>query len=265
MQKIAENVYVETSFSGCNVSFVVTTEGVLMIDTPMAPADALKWRDEIAQYGQVCYLVNTEPHIDHFAGNGFFDGTVVAHEGTREAILNASVEQLRGVLASMLPVSSAPEDDFSFSPPAITLSQRLTLYLGKHTFKLINMPGHSPFQVVVYVPEEGVMFTSDNVVNGSPPFMHQALPYEWLESLQQMRQLEADIFVPGHGNICNRGYLRKMSNTVQTWIDAVSEAIDKGMSLEEALNDISILDSRDERTKQIQHMNITHLYEVLKK
>ncbi len=265
MQKITDNVYVETDFSGCNVSFVVTNEGVVMIDTPMVPADAVRWRNDIAKYGTLRYIINTEPHIDHFAGNCFFDGTIVAHEGTREAILNASIEQVKGMLTSMTPEGSTPLDDFSFSPPSITLSKHLTLYLGKHTFKLINLPGHSPYQVVVYVPEEGVVFTSDNVVNGTPPFLHQALPYEWLESLKHMQQLEANVLVPGHGDVCDRSYLSIMSNTIQTWIDAVSGAIDKGMSLEETQNTISVLDLRDERAKQIQDMNVAHLYEVLKK
>ena len=34
MQRISENVYAETGFRGCNPGFVVTSEGVVMIDTP---------------------------------------------------------------------------------------------------------------------------------------------------------------------------------------------------------------------------------------
>ena len=264
MQKITDNVYVETGYNGCNVSFVVTGEGLVMIDCPMVPAEAANWRDTIAGYGRLRYLINSEPHIDHFAGNCFFDGTVVAHEGTREVMLETSTEQQEGMLKMMAPDGLPLPDDFRFCPPAITLSQRLNLHLGEHTFKLINLPGHSPFQVVVYVPEEKVIFTSDNVVNGTPPFMHQALPYEWLETLKKMQRLDADVMVPGHGDVCGPGYLPEMMNTVQTWIDAVKEVIDQGMSLEEAQEKITVLDRSDERSRQILRMNIGHLYEVLK-
>ena len=265
MQQITDNVYVETGFNGCNVTFVVTGEGVVMVDSPMVPGEAAKWRDTIAGHGQLRYLINSEPHIDHFAGNCFFNTTGVAHEGAREVIQEATMEQLKGMLQMMAPDSLPLPDDFSFRPPVITFSKQLNLYLGEHTFRLINLPGHSPFQVAVYVPEERVIVTSDNVVNGTPPFMHQALPYEWLESLKQMQQLEADWLIPGHGDVCDPGYLPKMMNTVQTWMDAVLEAIDKGMNLEEAQEKISIIDHKDERGMQIQRMNVGHLYEVLKK
>ena len=66
MQQITDNVFAETGFRGCNPSFVVTSEGVVMIDTPQMPVDAVKWHDEIARHGPVRYLINTEPHGDHF-------------------------------------------------------------------------------------------------------------------------------------------------------------------------------------------------------
>jgi len=37
MQKITSNVYAETGFTGYNPGFVVTKEGVVMIDTPQMP------------------------------------------------------------------------------------------------------------------------------------------------------------------------------------------------------------------------------------
>jgi len=37
MQKITEHIYVETAFRGCNVGFVVTEAGIVMIDTPQMP------------------------------------------------------------------------------------------------------------------------------------------------------------------------------------------------------------------------------------
>jgi len=55
MQKVTDNVYAETEFAGCNPGFVVTSEGVVMIDTPQMPVDAIKWRDEIAKHGHVRY------------------------------------------------------------------------------------------------------------------------------------------------------------------------------------------------------------------
>lgn len=271
MQKITENVYAETEFPGCNPGFVVTKEGVVMIDTPQMPADAIRWRDEIAKHGEVRYLINTEPHGDHFTGNCFFESTVVAHEGTREAILAASVEQLKERLKQRAPESLSLMEGFRYRPPTITLSQQLTLYVGDHTFRLIHVPGHTPFQVAVHIPEERVVFTSDNVFYKVPAYLHQALPYEWLDSLKRIQELEADVLVPGHGDICDPSYIPEMSAVIQDWIDAVTKAIDQGMSLEEAQDKISFLDrypmeaGSEPMARQVQRMNVARLYEVLKK
>jgi cyclase len=270
MQKIATNVYTEISSRGCNFSWVVTKDGVVVIDTPPVPSDAVKWREEISQYGPIRYVINTEPHMDHFSGNRFLGGTVIGHDGVREAIIQAPLEQLKDMIKRFAPESPPPAKDFRFRPPDITFSQNLTLYLGDHTFKLMNMPGHTPFQAVIYVPEERVAFTSDNVVYRVGPYLHQSLPSAWLDTLQKMQQLEADVFVPGHGNVCGKSGLKDMSTLIQTWIDTVQKALDAGITLEEAKKQITMVGrfsllTRDARTEMIEGMNITRLYEVLQK
>jgi len=233
MEQITRNVYVETGFMGCNTSFVVTGEGVVLIDTPMVPADAKKWAEEIARHGPLRYVINTEPHGDHYSGNGYFGGTVVAHEGTRQAILRASVEDMRQMLQRMAPGGPPLDADFHYRPPEITLSQRLTLYLGKHTFHLINLPGHTPYQVAVHVPEERVVFTSDNLNLGTPVF-RDSQPDHWLESLKQYEELDIDLAVPGHGEVTGKDSFAAMGELIRSWLDAVRAAIEGGMSLEEA-------------------------------
>lgn len=272
MEKISNNVYAETSFRGCNPGFVVTREGVVMIDTPQMPADAIGWQDVIAKHGAVRYLVNTEPHGDHFTGNYFFEGTVVAHEGTREVIMaaTANVEQVKERLTQESPELSSQLKGFSYRLPTITLSERMTLYVGDHTFRLINMPGHTPHQVAVFIPEERVVFTSDNVFCRVQAFLQQALPYEWLESLKQLEELEADVLVPGHGSVCDRSYIPEMRSLIQSWIDAVTEAIEEGLTVEEAQDKLTDIDPYpleggiEAMSRQLPRINVARLYQVLK-
>ncbi len=270
MQQIAPNVYCEIGSRGCNFSWVVTREGVVIIDTPPVPSDAVKWREEISKFGPIRYVINTEPHMDHFAGNAFLGGTVVGHDGVRNAILQGSLEELREMVKRFAPESPPPAKDFHLRPPDITFSQNLTLNLGEHTFELINMPGHTPYQAVVYVPEEKVVCTSDNVVYRHESYLHQSLPFAWLETLQKMQQFEADVFVPGHGNVCDKSGLKDMSALIQAWIDTVQKAVDAGLTLEEAKKQVTMVGrfpylTREARTEIIEGMNITRLYEVLRK
>jgi cyclase len=265
MKKVAENVYVETGFQGCNPGFVVTAGGIVMVDTPTVPSEAKKWRDEIAKYGEVVYIINTEPHVDHFAGSAWFGGTTVGHEGTRESILTAELGELEDMLGRMAPDELPLPPDFRFRPPEITLSQRLGLYIGNHSFKLIALPGHSPYEVAVYVLEERVVFTGDNVVNGTPPFMHQAVPDEWMKTLDYLEKLDVNVILPGHGEPCDKSYLPVMRKNLQGWIDAVKEVIARGMSLEEALEKVSVIELSDDHARRVQSMNVPHLYEIFKK
>jgi cyclase len=269
MQTITNNIFVETGFRGCNVGFVVTEDGVVMIDTPQLPVDAIKWRDEIAKHGEVRYLINTEPHGDHFSGNHFFEGTIVAHEGTKTAIISASVDNYIQGLKQKSPKSLSLVDGFEFRPPTITFTDRLTLTLGDHNIQLINMPGHTAYQVAVHIPDKKVVFTSDNIFYKVQAWLHGALPFEWMKSLEQLMQFDADILVPGHGAICDRSYIPEMSDFIQEWIDTVTAAIVQGLSLEEAQKTISLLEyypmekGSEPMGEQVQRMNVARLYEVL--
>ena len=268
MKKITTNVYVESELSVCNSSCVVTKDGVVVIDTPMVPANAKKHAAAILKFGQVRYVINTEPHGDHISGNCYFGGTHIAHDGTRDAILASKVEDIKGMLQMISP-GAALDNDFRYRPSDITFSHRLTFYLGDHSFHLFNMPGHSPHQIAVYVPEERIIFTSDNISRGLP-FFRQALPAEWLKTLKELQKFDVDYVVPGHGDVGDKSCITKMQKTVSTWINTVKEAIAKGMTLKEVQQKVTMHKQfpdlpRDERTTGVVSMNVTRLYEVLKK
>jgi cyclase len=269
MQKITDNVYVETEFRGCNTGFVVTSEGVVAVDTPMVPADAKKWAAEIARHGPLRYVINGEAHGDHISGGCYMGGTFISHEGTREAILKTDLDVLRQMQQRMAPDGLSPDnDDLKLRPPDITLSDRLTLYLGKHTFRLMALPGHSPYQVTVYVPEERVVFTSDNVVTNMP-FFREAMAYEWIKSLEYIDKLDFDKVIPGHGEVQDKSYVRQMIKNVQAWIDIVAGAIKQGMTLEETQKKVGAIKefadyAKDSSVPGMMNTSVAGLYNNLK-
>lgn len=274
MQKIGKNIYVETGIRGCcNHGFLVDKKGIVMIDTPVLPNIAVKWNAEIEKHGSVKYLINTEYHADHFGGNCFFDGIVIAHEGTKKGIMDASTEQVRQMLLSIKTGVESEgvrlPDDFYIRIPTITFTQELILYMENYTIHLIQMPGHTQFETVVYIPEEKILFASDNVVTKTIPFFGHSTPYEWLESLELMEEMDFDILVPGHGNISEKSCISDMRKSIMACMDAVKRAIDKGMTLEEAQDrvrlNIFFPDLREDKKTLmwLQRTNISHLYKTL--
>jgi cyclase len=267
MQKVTEHIYAGTNFRGCNSSFVVTSEGVVVIDTPMVPGEAKKWREEIEKYGDIKYVINGEPHNDHVAGNCWMGGTLVAHEGTREAIKRNRKEVLEGQMKWMAPDALPLDKDFYYRLPEITFTGSLTLYLGKHSFHLLETPGHTPSETAVYVPEEKVVFTSDNVVMGMP-IMISAVPDAWLESLEKLQQLDIDKVVPGHGPVCDKAQLKVMYDSVAYCINEIKAAIAKGWSLQEVQEKLTFAERfplmPGDPMKTMRQECLTYMYALLK-
>ena len=82
MQQLTKDVYAETNVRGANVGFVVTGEGVVLIDSPMIPSEARWWREQIAAITdqEIIYLINTDHHRGHVLGNQYLATAVIAHE-----------------------------------------------------------------------------------------------------------------------------------------------------------------------------------------
>src|SRR5512146_205487 len=77
MRRVGKNSFTEIYFRGCNPSFIETSDGYVMIDSPQQPIDAVRWRERMEEKAPIRYLINTEPHGDHIAGNAYFPGVTV--------------------------------------------------------------------------------------------------------------------------------------------------------------------------------------------
>ncbi len=296
MKQITANVYTEDQFSvppryrGDNPSFVTTSEGIVMIDTPMMPTDAVKWRDDLAKRGVVRYIINTHHHIDHITGNPFFPGIVVSHEGVKEMFdapvtrvvgsdrIDEIVKMGKGVLGAiiLLVKENAPEglpllENYRFKAPTITFTERLNLYVGKHTFELIHTPGHTESHIGVYIPQEKVFFAGDNFTNETQPSLSHSLPREWVKSLKMIEAMDIDVVVPGHGMVGDKKGVREFRLFIEECIRMVREAIKQGMSREEAADRLSFerLYPADQTKSAVhpgasqQRKNVLRLYDML--
>ena len=167
--QFTDNVFAATKLRGCNPGFVITSEGVVCIDIPMDLARIEPWKEEIAKWGKLRYIITTEYHFDHCMTNGFFDAPVIASEITSEFMLETNTElwlrkQTKDLYEEQPPLPSMGE--YLRGLPDITFSDRMTLRLGEHTFKIMLLPGHTPGQTAIYIPEEDVLFAADNMSTG---------------------------------------------------------------------------------------------------
>ena len=270
MQQLTSNVFVNTEVKGCNFGLVTTSDGIVMIDSPHKPSDAMKLKAEIARRGQLRYIINTEPHGDHWTGNAFFQVPVIAHEGVRTRILNTDMEQHLARVASFGPEEPKLLENYAPNLPVITFQNGMTLRVGEHTFQMIHMPGHTLYQAAILIKEEGVVFTSDNIFYKVQTFIQEANPDQWLEALEGLRTLDEEIFVPGHGAICGKSYLDEQGEYILEWKAYVQRAIDQGMPKEEAIEKLTALTDRypmdvglEGQAPRVMRMNVANLYDYL--
>lgn len=242
MRRVSPNVYAEIYFWGCNPGFLVTAEGVVMIDTPQQPIDAVRWREKILEFGPIMSLVNTEPHIDHIAGNAYFPGVeVIGQVGLKDRYEQA-IPQMTSAERLETMKQADPDSVWLFNhpsyppnPPTRTFTDELTVRAGDHTIRYLHQPGHTPPQTGVYLPDEGVLFTGDNIFHRVKTFIQEADPWEWLATLKTIGEIDAAVIVPGHGEPCDRSYLAEQAQVIEDWVGAVEDFVRRGMTEEEAL------------------------------
>ena len=83
-EELAPGVFINTFYRGCTPGFIYTEEGIVLVDTPLIPAQAMDWRTQIEEeYPDTPFLclINTDHHRGHALGNQYFlPVRVMAHE-----------------------------------------------------------------------------------------------------------------------------------------------------------------------------------------
>ncbi len=272
MEQLSSNVYVETKYYPV-VSFVVTSDGIVAVDSPMNPPEAKEWLRVIESKGELKYLINTEFHTDHIMGNTFLPGLIITSAYNKAHFLDSakSNENVREMMLALSPESAEIAQNYALRWPDITFDERMSLEVGDTVFHLIRSPGHTKGQVVVHVPKERVVITADNIVHGAPPFFHAAVLWDWFSSLAMLESLDVDWYVPGHGTPCRKNWIPKLRGMMYGIIDEIRQARADGLSREDVQKQIQYIDRPGyfypeymaNRMKLLQEVGIGNIYDHL--
>ena len=253
---------------------VATADGVIAVDGPMRPSEAIAWRDFIAERGPLRYLVNTEHHQDHIAGNWFLQPErIVSSEITYADFYTsiATAEEGKERMLKYDPENEALLDGFELRPPDITYKGRMTIRLGGKTFILIESPGHTRGQTVVHAVEDRVVFTADNLTPAYNVACHSADVWGWFQSLGVLEALDVDWYVPGHGRPCRKDEIPRQREKLHELIDKVRVLKSGGLSREEVQDkvfevyetDLNSMDHLGERLTMLRRGGLGNIYDYL--
>ena len=254
MQQVTENVFTATEIRGCNPSYVITSAGVVVIDTPQLPSKAVQMRQEAESRGPIRYVINTEHHVDHIFGNYYFKGagTVVHHQGVYDNFMvpTADLDPF-DYAAEAVPTDDPdgaalfPDRDEYYADPNkgdLVFKADVDLRVGGHTFHLIHTPGHTPGQIAVFVPQERVVFTGDTVFSECQTWLMTSDVDQWVGALAVVQGLDVDLVVPGHGPVTTKRYLPTQRAVLLDWVSAVADAVARGWSREETIARVNFAD-----------------------
>jgi glyoxylase-like metal-dependent hydrolase (beta-lactamase superfamily II) len=213
-----------------NSGFVVTDDGVLVVDTGSSTTIGKALRAVIAGVTDqpVRWIVNTHGHGDHWLGNAG-----VADENT-EIIASSLVKERASNNADYWidlfnKMTEGATGQSAARAPNSIVDDRITRTLGGVTVEFIpSGDSHSPGDLIVWVPQQKVLITGDVVYSDRAPSAFDAKIKQWIATLGQLEALAPQVVIPGHGGLSDAGSITREREYFQALWSTVKEGYDAG-------------------------------------
>jgi glyoxylase-like metal-dependent hydrolase (beta-lactamase superfamily II) len=254
-------------FASGNTTVIIGSRQVFVVDAGFLPAVAKEDIAQIRQWTDrpVSFLLNTHFHNDHNFGNrAYMDAfpavTIIAHvqtkkdmdqfgpgsEGREEkgtasyqemldkgkagdgtALTDANKAELRTILAHRKQVQEELKA-VTFQSATLTFDHDFAIDIGNREVQIKFLGrGNTNGDAVVYLPKDKIVITGDLVVYPLPYF-YDGYPSEWVQTMQNLGDLDAATIVPGHGRILHdKAYIYLMRDLMQSAVDQMNEALRK--------------------------------------
>jgi glyoxylase-like metal-dependent hydrolase (beta-lactamase superfamily II) len=186
-----------------NAGFVVTDEGVVVFDALGTPPLGAALVDAIrtVTHRPIRRVIVSHYHADHFYGLPALKaaGAEVWAHADAKPYLTSEAPKLR---LQERRTSLAPWVDESarIVEPDLWIDGDTTFRLGGLTFDVYHVgPAHTPEDLALVVPQEGVFFAGDLMFGGRLPFVGDADSKAWLIAIDKLERYRPKVLVGGHG------------------------------------------------------------------
>ena len=210
-----------------NAGFIVTGQGVVVIDALGSPALA---QQLVAAIGKVTpqpitHVIVTHYHADHVYGLQVFKalGARILAHGSARSYLNSDTARLR-LQASRQELAPWVDAKTELVEADEWLVTDREFKIGEMQLQIKHVgPAHTPEDLVVYLPQQKLLFAGDLVFRARIPFVGQADSRRWIAALDDLLALDTRLIVPGHGPVSEsaredlqltRDYLRYLRNAM---------------------------------------------------
>jgi glyoxylase-like metal-dependent hydrolase (beta-lactamase superfamily II) len=198
-------------------------------------------------------VVNTHANGDHCFGNALVaQAEIIASRACAEEMVRLPPARLAGLMraapelgevGAFLTRIFAPFsfDDVELVPPTTTFDGELELRVGDRRLRLIEVgPAHTAGDVVVYLPDDGVVFTGDILFHGGHPIVWAGPVANWIAACDRVLGLGASTVVPGHGPLARPEAVADLKGYFE-WLGAEARVrFEGGLTPLDAARDIDL-------------------------
>lgn len=278
LRKLAEGVYVHVAepegILVANAGVVLLSDGVLVFDTHFTREGGEELLRQIRGITRlpVRFVALSHFHPDHTHGIDAFPGAalVLATANARRDILEKDLPAVRRALdlgraqleqwsrelqrardealQSSLRAQIAGRRELverlaglQVRAPVMALDDRLTIRDRERTLEfLLPGAGHTDGDLILYLPREKIVFAGDLFFDRALPNTEDARILEWTETLAVLLDLDAEVFVPGHGRPCGRGQVEEFRDYLRDLRALVEPAVARGEPLPQVVREAQL-------------------------
>ncbi len=252
--KIAEDTY---AFIGkrndANAMFVVTSQGVVLVDTGHEPIQTRELQQRIREITNqpVRYLVLTQNHADHVGGAPLFSppATVIVHERIARDWAQLKPYQIKS-WRKRFPERTAALAGLSPLDTVVTFTDRMRLRLGGKNIELIYVDDpYNPGDIAVWLPDVGVMHAGfvgylDRHPDIRPDYSH-GTTIAMMKQLDVFAGLNPKVMVPAHGPLGSTKDLIVLQDYLVLARSKVRAMMGAGLSLPEIEKKFEMNEQKD--------------------
>jgi cyclase len=244
LQEVSDGIYAYVQPDGTwfinNTGLLVGRQGAISVDSCATERRTRRYLESIRSVTDrpVRALINTHHHGDHTHGNYVFaDAAIIAHERCRETMLAAGSAAPSEAVFGTVDWGRLDPD-----PPFVTFTDRVDVWVDdlRCEVRHIGVAAHTTNDSIVWIPERRVMFAGDLVFNGGTPFVMMGSIVGSIEAIERLRQLDADIIVPGHGDVCGPEVFDELLAYLRFVQSTASDAVAAGQSPLEAARAVDL-------------------------
>ena len=208
--EIDDRVFVRRyAFFDQNIGVVLGGDDVMVIDTRSTHVQGREVLDDLRELttAPVTLVVDTHGHFDHAFGNHVFRPAPIWGHAGCGPFLERTGEARMARIAAEEPALAADLGEVVIDPPDRTFTETAYLDLGDRRVELRFLGrGHTDHDIVIRVPDAGVLFAGDLLENGAVPSFGDAYPLDWPETAFRVAELAQGVVVPGHGDHGGAGF-----------------------------------------------------------